>query len=59
MRAASGSSVVDALGWSPKLFSTGLIPATFADIAKQAEGGCPVSNALRGSLKIEVKASVK
>jgi lipoyl-dependent peroxiredoxin len=38
---------------------TGIDPAKFADVAKQAEGGCPVSNALRGSLKIEVKASVK
>jgi len=38
---------------------TGIDPATFADVAKEAEGGCPVSNALRGSLSIDVKASVK
>ena len=34
-------------------------PATFPDVAKEAEGKCPVSNALRGSLAIEVNASVK
>ena len=31
----------------------------FAAVAKQAEGGCPVSNALRGSLTIELETSVK
>jgi osmotically inducible protein OsmC len=31
------------------------LPAT----AKAAEGGCPISNALRGNLAIEVEASVK
>src|SRR5580698_4106509 len=31
---------------------TGIDPASFAEVAKQAEGSCPVSNALRGSLKI-------
>jgi lipoyl-dependent peroxiredoxin len=38
---------------------TGIDPATFPDVAKEAEGKCPVSNALRGSLTIEVNASVK
>jgi osmotically inducible protein OsmC len=38
---------------------TGIDPHAFADVAKEAEGKCPVSNALRGSLKIEVHASVK
>ncbi|HKV99208.1 MAG TPA: OsmC family peroxiredoxin [Vicinamibacterales bacterium] len=38
---------------------TGIDPATFPDVAKEAEGKCPVSNALRGSLAIEVNASVK
>jgi osmotically inducible protein OsmC len=38
---------------------TGIDPATFPEVAKEAEGKCPVSNALRGSLAIEVKASVK
>jgi osmotically inducible protein OsmC len=33
------------------------IPADqFAEVARQAESGCPVSNALRGSLKIELDA---
>jgi osmotically inducible protein OsmC len=38
---------------------TGMDAATFAQTAKEAEGKCPVSNALRGSLAIEVSASVK
>jgi len=38
---------------------TGIDPHHFAGLAKEAEGNCPVSNALRGSLKIEVEASVK
>jgi osmotically inducible protein OsmC len=36
----------------------GVEPAAFADVAREAEGGCPVSNALRGSLTIEVEAHV-
>jgi organic hydroperoxide reductase OsmC/OhrA len=35
----------------------GMDAATFAQTAKEAEGKCPVSNALRGSLTIEVDAS--
>jgi osmotically inducible protein OsmC len=31
----------------------------FAEIAREAEGRCPVSNALRGSLRIELDAKVK
>jgi osmotically inducible protein OsmC len=38
---------------------TGIEPSAFADVAKEAEGSCPVSNALRGSLSIAVNASVK
>jgi osmotically inducible protein OsmC len=38
---------------------TGMDAATFEKTAKEAEGKCPVSNALRGSLTIEVKARVK
>lgn len=37
----------------------GMDAATFAKTAVEAEGKCPVSNALRGQLKIDVKASVK
>ena len=37
----------------------GLTPAQFSDVAKEAEGRCPVSNALRASLKIDVEAQVK
>jgi osmotically inducible protein OsmC len=33
--------------------------AQFPQIAKDAEGKCPVSNALRGSIAIEVDAKVK
>jgi lipoyl-dependent peroxiredoxin len=34
----------------------GIPKEQFADVAREAEGKCPVSNALRGSLKIEVDA---
>jgi osmotically inducible protein OsmC len=37
---------------------TGMDAGTFDRTAKEAEGRCPVSNALRGSLTIEVKTSV-
>jgi lipoyl-dependent peroxiredoxin len=37
----------------------GIDPAQFPQIAKDAEGKCPVSNALRGSLEIVVNARVK
>jgi osmotically inducible protein OsmC len=35
---------------------TGLDEAHFAEVAKEAEKRCPVSNALRGSLQIDVEA---
>jgi osmotically inducible protein OsmC len=38
---------------------TGLDAAAFEKIAKEAEGKCPVSGALRGSLAIEVNVTVK
>lgn len=34
----------------------GLAPSAFADLAREAEGSCPVSNALRGALKIDIEA---
>ena len=37
----------------------GVDPAQFSQIAKDAEGKCPVSGALRGGLAIEVSATVK
>jgi osmotically inducible protein OsmC len=37
----------------------GIDPAQFAQIAKDAEGKCPVSGALRGGIAIEVSATVK
>jgi len=37
----------------------GLDAAKFVEAAKEAEGRCPVSNALRGNLKIELSARVK
>ena len=37
----------------------GISAAQFTDIAKEAEGRCPVSNALRGGLKIELEARAK
>lgn len=36
----------------------GISAAEFPEVAKQAEGGCPVSNAYRGSLAITLDASV-
>jgi osmotically inducible protein OsmC len=37
----------------------GIDPASFPDLAKDADSKCPVSNALRGSLTITVEASTK
>jgi osmotically inducible protein OsmC len=34
----------------------GIEKSQFAEVAKQAEAGCPISNALRGSLQIELDA---
>src|SRR5438876_5244978 len=36
----------------------GLEPSQFADVAKEAEGRCPVSNAYRASMQITVDAKV-
>jgi osmotically inducible protein OsmC len=36
----------------------GLDPSQFAETAREAEGRCPVSNALRNNLQIEVDARV-
>jgi osmotically inducible protein OsmC len=38
---------------------TGMDAAAFEKMAKEAEGKCPVSNALRGQLAIEVVTNVK
>ena len=38
---------------------SGMDAAEFSHTAKEAEGRCPVSNALRGSLAIEVHARAK
>jgi lipoyl-dependent peroxiredoxin len=35
----------------------GIDPSAFPELAREAEGGCPVSNALRGALKIDVEAT--
>ena len=37
----------------------GISAAQFSDVAKEAEGRCPVSNALRGALKIDLDARAK
>ena len=37
----------------------GIDKAQFPDVAREAEGKCPISNALRGSLKIELETEVK
>jgi osmotically inducible protein OsmC len=38
---------------------TGIDPAAFPQIAKDAEGKCPVSGALRGGIAIDVETTVK
>ncbi len=37
----------------------GMDAGQFAETAREAEGKCPISNALRGNLQIEVEAKVK
>jgi osmotically inducible protein OsmC len=37
----------------------GLDAAGFEQMAREAEGKCPISNALRGSLKIELETEVR
>lgn len=37
----------------------GMDAAAFKDAAKEAEGKCPISNALRGSLAIELEVEVR
>ena len=37
----------------------GIEKSQFADVAREAEGKCPISNALRGNLQIEVEAEAR
>ena len=37
----------------------GIDKSQFPDVAREAEKSCPISNALRGSLKIEVEAEAR
>jgi lipoyl-dependent peroxiredoxin len=37
----------------------GLEASQFAEVAREAEGRCPISNALRGTMQIEVEAEVR
>ena len=37
----------------------GIDKSEFAAVAKQAEAGCPISNALRGNLQIELEAEAR
>ena len=37
----------------------GIDKAQFPDVAREAEGKCPISNALRGSVKIELDAEAR
>ena len=37
----------------------GIERGEFAEVARQAEGACPISNALRGSVQIELEAEVR
>ncbi len=37
----------------------GIEKSQFADVAREAEGKCPISNALRGTLQIDVEADAK
>ena len=37
----------------------GMDKSQFAEVAREAEGKCPISNALRGTMQIDVEADVK
>jgi osmotically inducible protein OsmC len=37
----------------------GIEKSAFAEVAREAEGKCPISNALRGTMQIEVEATAK
>jgi osmotically inducible protein OsmC len=37
----------------------GIEKSQFAEVAKEAEGKCPISNAIRGNLQIEVEAEAR
>src|SRR5690349_11296374 len=37
----------------------GIEPSQFAEVAREAESKCPISNALRGTMQIDVEADVK
>ena len=37
----------------------GIPKEQFAEVAREAEGRCPISNALRGTMTIELDASAK
>jgi osmotically inducible protein OsmC len=37
----------------------GIEKAQFAEVAREAEGKCPISNALRGTMRIELEAEAK
>jgi lipoyl-dependent peroxiredoxin len=37
----------------------GIDRSEFANVAREAEGKCPISNALRGTMQIDVEADVK
>jgi osmotically inducible protein OsmC len=37
----------------------GVEKAQFAEVAREAEGKCPISNALRGTMQIEIEAEAK
>ena len=38
---------------------TGIEQSQFADVAREAEKGCPISNALRGNVQIDVDAEAR
>ena len=37
----------------------GIEKSQFAEVAREAEGKCPISNALRGTMQIEVEAEAR
>lgn len=37
----------------------GIEPSTFGEVAREGEKNCPISNALRGSLQIELETDVR
>ena len=60
--ADKGDAGIKVISSKLKVFAEGLQgieKSQFPDVAREAERNCPISNALRGSLQIEIEAEAK